>query len=98
MSKNLPTTFALAAAALFLSACETKGATASPDDGGKASAAKIKCFGVNECAGQGACDIPDGRVEPGSKGHSCAGQNSCAGKGWVSLPADECSAKGGEPV
>lgn len=98
MTTDLPTTLALAAAALFLSAChhEKGGATATPEDGSKS--AKIKCFGVNECAGQGACNVPDGRVEAGSKGHACAGENECRGKGWILLTQQECDAKGGEPV
>jgi hypothetical protein len=98
MSKNLPSTLALAAAALFLSGCQKQqdGATTSPDDGAKA--ANIRCFGVNECSGQGACNVPDGRVEAGSKGHACGGLNECRGKGWILLTQTECDAKGGEPV
>ena len=113
-TKTLSTTLALAAAALFLGACEKdRGATKDPgsdaagteaDAAGDAktddmaSAKKIKCFGVNACSGQSACDVPDGRVAPGSKGHACAGQNECAKKGWILLTAAECSEKGGEPV
>ena len=102
-------TLALAAAALFLGACEKDtGATKDPganasgtEAAGKGDTAKaktIKCFGVNACSGQSACDVPDGRVSVGSKGHACAGQNDCAKKGWVQLTADECTAKGGEPL
>lgn len=102
MSHTIPTTLALAAAALFLGGCDKDGASASPGEtspaGGEKTAANIKCFGVNECAGQSACDIPDGRVEPGSKGHECGGLNECKGKGWILLPADDCAAQGGEPV
>jgi hypothetical protein len=84
---------------MFLGGCNKDAASASPDDAaGAKTAAKIKCFGANECAGQAACDVPDGRVEPGSVGHACAGQNECKGKGWISLPADECTAQGGEPL
>jgi hypothetical protein len=98
MSKTLPTTFALAAAALFLGGCQKQAhsGTTTPDDA--AGSAKIKCFGVNECSGQGACDVPDGRVAAGSKGHACAGENACRGKGWILLSKTECDAKGGEPV
>ena len=111
-TKALSTSLALAAAALFLGACEkdTSGtkdpgsdaagtetdAAAKPD--ATASTKKMKCFGVNACSGQSACDVPDGRVAPGSKGHACAGQNECAKKGWILLTADECSKQGGEPV
>ncbi len=97
---------ALAAAALFVSACHHDEPTKHPDGAtaadGKtadvAKATKIKCFGVNECSTQGACDVPDNRVEPGSKGHDCAGNNTCKGKGWVQLTTDECTAKGGEEL
>jgi hypothetical protein len=112
-TKTLSTTLALAAAALFLGACEKdKGPTKEPgsdaagtetDASGDAktddtASKKMKCFGVNSCSGQSACDVPDGRVAPGSKGHACAGQNECAKKGWILLTAAECSDKGGEPV
>ncbi len=102
MSRSIPTTLALAAAALFLGGCEKTSASASPDDAGAGAgdkaAAKIKCFGANECAGQAACDVPDGRVEPGSVGHACAGQNECKGKGWLALTAADCTSAGGEPL
>ncbi|HET6582377.1 MAG TPA: hypothetical protein VFG69_02995 [Nannocystaceae bacterium] len=103
------TTLALAAAALFLGACEkdtssTKdpgsdaaGTEAAPA-GDVASGKKIKCFGVNACSGQAQCDVPDGRVAAGSKGHACAGQNECAKKGWIQLTASECTSQGGEPL
>jgi hypothetical protein len=96
MGKNLSTTLALAAAALFVQACEKKddAGTTNPDDG----AAKIKCFGANECSGQSACNVPDGRVAPGSKGHACGGLNECRGKGWILLTKAECDGKGGEPL
>jgi hypothetical protein len=113
-TKPLSTTLALAAAALFLGACEkdtsaTKDpgsdaagtesdASAKPDGDASASAKKIKCFGVNACSGQSACDVPDGRVAAGSKGHACAGQNECAKKGWILLTAAACTEQGGEPV
>ena len=100
MSRSIPTTLALTAAAMFLGGCNKDASTASPDDaaGDAKTAAKIKCFGANECAGQAACDVPDDRVEPGSKGHACAGQNECKGKGWVLLSGDECTTQGGEPL
>jgi hypothetical protein len=100
MSKNLSTTLALAAAAMFLGGCEKKdaGTTTPAPEAAPASSAKIKCFGANTCEAQGQCNVPDGRVEPGSKGHACAGQNACQGKGWLSLNATECAAKGGEPL
>lgn len=103
MSSSIPTSLALAAAAMFLGACDKDNATAAPGEaapagGDKAAAAKIKCFGANECAGQSGCDVPDGRVEPGSKGHACGGLNECKGKGWILLTADDCAAEGGEPL
>ena len=110
-TKTVGSTLALAAAALFLGACEKdKGSTKDPGSaaagtetapaatGDTASAKTMKCFGVNTCAEQSACDVPDGRVAPGSKGHACAGQNECAKKGWILLTAAECTEQGGEPV
>lgn len=95
MGKHLSTTLALAAAALFVQACEKKDdATTHPDEG----AAKIKCFGVNECSTQSACNVPDGRVAEGSKGHACGGLNECRGKGWILLTKAECDTQGGEPL
>ncbi len=112
-TKALPSTVALAAAALFLGACQKdKGETKDPGSdaagtetdgaakptGDAAKAKTMKCFGINACSGQSACDVPDGRVAPGSKGHACAGQNECAKKGWVLLTAAECTEKGGEKL
>jgi hypothetical protein len=59
---------------------------AKPDS---TASADIKCLGVNECKGKGACGAADGS-------HSCAGKNECKGKGWISIPASECTAKGGK--
>lgn len=102
-TKTAGSTLALAAAALFLGACEKgKGSTKDPGSAAAgsetASAKKMKCFGVNTCAEQSSCDVPDGRVAAGSKGHACAGQNECARKGWVQLTAAECTEQGGEPL
>ena len=109
-TKALTSTLALAAAALFLGACE-KDTSSTKDPGSdaagteadgaakpEAKAKTMKCFGINACTGQSACDVPDGRVAAGSKGHACAGQNECAKKGWVLLTADECTSKGGEKL
>ena len=103
MSNSLSASMALTAAALFLGACSSsaKDTTQTPEptsQNQRTSAAKIKCFGVNECAGQAACAVPDNYIEPGSVGHSCAGQNECKGKGWLSLTAEECDTQGGKPM
>lgn len=103
-ARSIPTTLALAAAAMFLGGCSKGASTTTPTDAtpdaGKAaaSAKKMKCFGANACAGQSGCDVPDDRVEPGSKGHACGGLNECQGKGWILLTADECTTAGGEPL
>ena len=89
MSKNLSTTLAMSAAALFLVACNKGGAdTATPGTDTASGDTKVKCLGINECKGQGACDMPT---------HSCAGQNECKGKGWLLVSASECDAQGGTP-
>jgi uncharacterized membrane protein len=91
MTKTLPSTMALAAAALFIGG--SLGGCAHKQ---KLEAGQIKCFGVNECSGQAHCDVPDGRVAEGSKGHICGGLNECKGKGWLALTQAECDEKGGE--
>lgn len=103
MHSHRATQVALAAAALFATACHHAEATKSPEAGASSPVAatpatKIKCFGANACAEQSACDVPDGRVEPGSKGHDCAGNNTCKGKGWISLTEADCAAAKGEPL
>lgn len=93
MSNKLATTFALSAAALFLSGCgKDKPATETPDAAAPAAAAgdadkKVRCYGVNECSGQTACNVT-GKWD-------CAGNNDCCGKGWIHIKQSECDASGG---
>lgn len=99
MKKNLASTFALSAAALFLGACGKEQApTTAPDGAAKAAAtsdakapadpnAKQRCYAVNECKGQTACDVA-GKWD-------CGGNNDCCGKGWLYITKAECDAKGG---
>jgi hypothetical protein len=97
MKKNLASTFALSAAALFLGSCgKDKPATRSPDGTTPTTQvepkaadpnAKQRCYAVNECAGQTACDVA-GKWD-------CGGNNDCCGKGWLHLTKAECDAKGG---
>lgn len=102
MSKNLATTFALTAAALFLGGCgkdapptQNPGADAAPAADGAATdvaaasddAGEVKCFGVNTCAGESACDV--------AGAHDCGGQNECKGKGWILIPKSDCDSQGG---
>lgn len=90
MSKSTAS-FALAAAALFVSGCggsqSSEPASANQQQASGNASGNVKCMGVNECKGQGQCGVPGA--------HSCAGQNECRGKGWISLPEAECNAKGG---
>lgn len=90
MTKQLATSFAFAAASLFLAGCDKGGenATQAPDAGADPTA-KVKCMGVNECKGQGACNTAT---------HDCAGQNECKGKGWIVIPRSDCAEKGGSEV
>jgi hypothetical protein len=53
------------------------------------TATNVKCEGVNECKGQGACQGDD---------NACKGHNECKGEGWIEIPAEECTAKGGEVI
>lgn len=101
MKKNLASTLALSAAALFLGGCgkdkaptsspdtTTPAATADADTGTKAADpnAKQRCYAVNECAGLTACDVA-GKWD-------CAGNNDCCGKGWLYVTKAECDEKGG---
>ena len=95
MKKNLASTFALSAAALFLGGCgKEKAPTSTPDAAAPTAAkaetdptAKQRCYAVNECAGQTACDVA-GKWD-------CAGNNDCCGKGWLYITKVECDAKGG---
>lgn len=99
MKKNLASTFALSAAALFLGGCgkdkgttsPPEGATGAPTADAKATEpdpnAKQRCYAVNECRGETACDVR-GKWD-------CAGNNDCCGKGWLYITKAECDAKGG---
>lgn len=86
---------AVSAASLFISACNKGSESTTPEEAAgaepaAASAAEVKCFGINECKGQSACDV--------AGSHECGGQNDCAGKGWILVSEDECKEKGGEIV
>lgn len=75
------------AALLFTVGC------GSSDDAKSTSASKqdalVKCEGVNECKGTSECKGSDGNS-------ACQGLNECKGQGWVTVPAEECSQKGGK--
>lgn len=87
---QIATSFASAAAALFIAGCSKNADTATAQPTADADgSAKVKCMGINECKGQGACDTAT---------HDCAGKNECAGKGWIQVTRDECSDKGGTEV
>ncbi|HWO09844.1 MAG TPA: hypothetical protein VNN80_10205 [Polyangiaceae bacterium] len=93
---------ALSVAALFAAACDKGDATSSTAQPSPAGAAtdksmpappdpksgNVQCLGINECKGKSACHVI------GS--HTCAGQNACKGKGWISVPAADCTSKGGK--
>jgi uncharacterized membrane protein len=86
-NRIVPSSFAVTAAALFVSACG--GSSAPPADAttATASADTVKCLGIHECKGQSQCAVEGG--------HACAGQNDCKGKGWIKVSKSECDAKGG---
>jgi len=97
MKKNLASTFALSAAALFLAGCgKEKTPPTPPNDAtqpaetAKADAdpnAKQRCYAVNGCAGETACDVA-GKWD-------CAGNNNCCQKGWLYVTKGECDELGG---
>lgn len=81
--KTLGVTLASAAAALLVA-----GATISAPVA--ASAAGVKCSGINSCKGTGACKTAT---------NECKGMNSCKGHGWVPAGnASGCTMKGGKVV
>lgn len=82
------TSFAVTAAALFVSACGGSGEPAAHGAAGTASGDTVKCLGIHECKGQSQCGVEGG--------HGCAGQNDCKGKGWIKVSQAECDAKGGK--
>lgn len=49
----------------------------------------VACWGINACKGQSACSTAF---------NACTGQNSCKGRGYLNVPAEECKAKGGQPL
>lgn len=55
----------------------------------KAEKGDIACWGINACKGQSACSTAF---------NACTGQNSCKGRGYLNVSAEECKAKGGQPL
>lgn len=49
----------------------------------------IACWGINACKGQSACSTAF---------NACTGRNSCKGRGYLNVPAEECRARGGQPL
>lgn len=91
-SKLTGVSLAAAAATLLLAGCSNGGYS----DGSSAkaatkmaTAAKIKCSGINSCKGTSACQTATS---------ACQGQNSCKGKGWIKTSKSECDAKGGKVI
>ena len=78
------TALATAAAALFVSGCAATGENTSGTN--SASAAQVKCAGVNACKGRSSCK---------TGASSCKGLNACKGEGHVMLDAATCGHVGG---
>lgn len=49
----------------------------------------IACWGINACKGQTACSTAL---------NACTGQNTCKGRGYLNVSAQQCKAKGGQPL
>lgn len=76
---NKKSMMATAAAVLFASAVATT-----------ASAADIKCMGINTCKGTGSCKTAE---------NGCKGQNTCKGHGWTpTATVKDCTDKGGKVI
>jgi uncharacterized membrane protein len=69
---------AAAAAALFVTGCQS---TSSAPQTADAGAVKVKCYGANSCKGQAECKTAM---------NSCKGQNSCKGHGFLSMTEQAC--------
>ena len=54
-----------------------------------AQAGDIACWGINSCKGQTACSTAL---------NACTGQNTCKGRGYLNVSAQQCKAKGGQPL
>jgi hypothetical protein len=50
---------------------------------------EVKCEGINTCKGTSECASSDGTS-------GCQGLNDCKGQGWITVPKEECDAKGGK--
>jgi uncharacterized membrane protein len=86
-NRIVPSSFAVAAATLFVSACGGGSAPPAHASAAPATGDTVKCLGIHECKGQSQCGVEGG--------HACAGQNDCKGKGWIQVSKVECDAKGG---
>lgn len=108
MTGKLSTTFAAAAAALFLAGCGKEkpattppageaGSPAAPGDestpAAEAAADEAEAAEV-KCFGINECSGQSTCDVAGS--HDCGGQNSCKGKGWILASQTDCDAKGGK--
>jgi hypothetical protein len=80
------TVLATAAAALFLSGCATSESKPA-SSGSSASAAQVKCVGVNACKGRSSCK---------TSASACKGQNACKAQGFVLMDSSTCGHVGGK--
>ncbi|MCI0356468.1 MAG: MerC domain-containing protein [Acidobacteria bacterium] len=55
----------------------------------KAEEGDIACWGINACKGTTACTTAF---------NACTTQNACKGLGYLNVPAQECKARGGQPL
>lgn len=107
MRKDLSTTFAITAAALFLAGCgKSQPSSAAPggddaappaagdDASAEAAADDDDATPEVKCFGINECSGQSACDVAGS--HDCGGQNSCKGKGWILVSQSECDAKGGK--
>ena len=54
-----------------------------------AQSGDIACWGINSCKGQTACSTAL---------NACTGQNTCKGRGYLHVSAQQCKARGGQPL
>jgi len=79
-SKVAGIAIATAAAAMFLTGCQSPGSGVFQS--ADSSSASMKCFGSNACKGQGECKTAM---------NACKGQNACKGHGFVKMTEKACA-------
>lgn len=87
IKKMTKLSLAAATATLLLAGCSSAEDVALGNVA--ATAAKVKCGGINSCQGQSGCKTATS---------SCKGQNNCKGQGWITATKSDCKSQGGNVI